>query len=273
MNRTRIRLAVASALTAAVALGGAAASADAAPRKPVKATTAKATVTKQARAAALAAKKLAAAKSTGLRQVAAKDAALVRADALVVRAALGAESTAAIRTNIAADRAYLATIKTRIFGATTLLDVNRAVAAAKVLRPQNYDQVRAIVALDNRTLAGATAQRDVIAEVSAAADAKEAEGADVTAVRQALAAATVLNDKAVADANAATAAALTVRATTDRKVDLALRNARTLASSAATALEEAEVKVAEAQAALEAATVPAEQPVTDPATTDPATTA
>lgn len=147
-------------------------------------------------------KRLAAEKRAVASQAATKDAALVRAVRAVTRAgvAVGAEDVLA---NIAADRLALAGLAADAAAATTVTDVRLVGDQVRAVRPETYSVVvnglRQAAAFEIRVADNA----DALAALGAAADAAELDGADVTAVRDLLAAASLANDEAATQAAAA----------------------------------------------------------------------
>ena len=183
-------------------------------------------------------------------QVKAKDAGLVRAVRTVTRAELvvGEDLLATIET----DRAALAALGADAAAATTVADVRAVGEQVKTVRPETY----AILVTGLRQAARAEAKvadNDLaIADLASAADAAELEGADVTAVRAALDAATLANDEALTQVYAATDAGVLLGAFSPREDRDAFAAA---VHTAGDALEVVEEQLELAAAALEALSV------------------
>ena len=149
-------------------------------------------------------KQLAGEKRKVVSLIAGEDAALVRAIRATNRAALtvgGAEVLA----NIDADRLALAELKAAAQAATTVADVRVVGAQATAVRPEIYSLVVNGLRQAARFQVLVAQNTASIAVLGAAADAKELEGFDVAAVREALTAATLANGEAATLAAAALA--------------------------------------------------------------------
>jgi len=191
---------ITAAALAAVATVGAAPTATAAPA-------AKANHTKSSQAS----KNLAVEKRTVVSLVASKDTALVRAVKNVTRANL-VVGEAEVLANIGSDRLGLAGLKAAALAATTVAEVRAIGTQVHQVRPEVYSVVvnglRQSVFFQELVAANTATFSDVAAQ----ADAKELELFDVTAVRDALAAAALANDEAAAYAAAALAKGVTLTA-------------------------------------------------------------
>lgn len=267
MKRTPARVAVVSAMTAAIALG----TVSAAEAKPAP----KASHSKQAHEnksheakshhkkshedkARAAAKKLAAVKAHVARDAAKKSTALSRVEAKVVRADLGAENTASIKSNIAADKAALSDAAANVATVNNLSDAYKAAAVVAAYRPEVYEQVRTILAIDGRLGVKAEGLNAAIADLTAKVAEKKADGADVAAIEATLADATTATFASVSAAGTSEDKALTVHANTPKRgADSALYVAKTEARKAAAAAGQAADKVEAAKAALTALDAPA----------------
>lgn len=216
MNR-RTLTAAAAGLVAAAAFGMSAQLADAAPVAKSHGHT-HVKVDKQARLLAIA-------KKTVQQEIARKDVALVRVVKDSRLRHLDATTAGTIRANATADRAALATLKSSVSAATTVADVRSVAAKLKLVRPEVYNL--AVNAATKAVYVQSRVARNAakIADLTAQADAKEAAGSDVTAVRTALADATAANNKAAEAATNATALALKLTATAT-KTDLSALNAQ-----------------------------------------------
>ena len=251
MKRTPARIALATVMTASIGLGGAAA-VQAAP-KPVAAKSAKAFKSaKVDRRAAAEHRLVAAFKKDALREVARKAAALTAAEARIVKANLGATETAAVKDNIVLDQAVLADYRASIDAAKTRTAVATIDKALNAFRVENYDQVRGLLAAQNRASFKVGVVNAQIADVTTAVDAKAAkdgdDATDVVAARAALATAKAKAAEAAAPLAAADAKALTVRATTTRKgADSAVKVAHLALARASYSLLAAQKKVVEAK--------------------------
>jgi hypothetical protein len=215
MNR-RTLTAAAAGLVAAAAFGMSAQIADAAPVAKSHAHHVK--VNKQARLLAIA-------KKTVQQEIARQDVALVRVVKDSRLRHLDATTAGTIRANATADRAGLAALKNSTSAATTVAEVRSVAAKVKLVRPEVYNL--AVNAATKAAWIQTTVARNTtkIADLTAQADAKEAGGSDVTAVRTALADATASNLKAAEAATDASELAVKLTATAT-KADLSALGAR-----------------------------------------------
>jgi hypothetical protein len=243
--------AVAAAAAVAVAIGLYAPAATAAPAGKPHATThakphAKPRVSKDAR-------RLAAEKTVVLREIAHKDAGL----AVVLKnpwlSRLDATQAGTVRANVAADRATLATLKSGVSAATTVTDVRALRAKVKQVRPEVYYVAINTVRQAARFLSAAARNTATIAALTTQADAKEADGFDVTAVRTELDAAAVANTEAGTAAAGATDLALGLTATATHA---GLDGVRTRLAVAEAALTTAADHLAAAESAVAAMVAP-----------------
>lgn len=234
MNR-RSLTAVAAGLAAAAAFGMSAQLADAAPApKPHTHTK----VSKEAR-------QLAVAKKTVLQEIARKDAALVRVVKDSRLGHLDATAAGTIRANATADRAGLAALKNTASAATTVAGARTVAAQVKRVRPEVYNIVVNAAAKAAKLQAAVAQNATEIADLTTQADAKEADGFDVTAVRTALAAATAANVEAADGATGATGLALQLTATATN-ADLSALRAHLQSADAALVVVDEQVEAAEA---------------------------
>lgn len=254
MKRTPARIAIATVMTASIGLGGAAA-VQAAP-KPVAVKSAKAVkATKVDRRAAAESRLVAVFKKTALRDIARKAVALDNVEDRIVKANLGDAETVAVQANIAADQAVLADYRASIDAAKTRNAVQIIDKAVNAFRVENYDQVRGLLAAQNRVVAKVGVVNSRIVTVTAEVDAKAAkvgeDDAQVVAARAALAAAKAKSDETVVALAAADVKVLTIRATTTRKgADNAFKVAHLVVSKASFSLLAAQRKIAEAHNAV-----------------------
>jgi hypothetical protein len=228
MNRRSLTV-VAAGLAAAAAFGLSAQIADAARPAPKPHTHTK--VSKDAHL-------LAVAKKTVLQEIARKDAALVRVVKDSRLRHLDATAASTIRANATADRAGLASLKNTASAATTVAGARTVAAQVKLVRPEVYNNVvngAAKAAMIQATVAQNATE---IADLTAQADAKEAGGFDVTAVRTALAAATAANTEAAGAATGATELALKLTATATNANLSALRAGLHTADAALVVVDE-----------------------------------
>lgn len=191
-------------------------------------------------------KRLAAEKRAVASQVATKDAALARAVRNVTRAglAVGAEDVLA---NLAADRLALAGLAAEAAAATTVTDVRLVGDQVRAVRPETYSVVvnglRQAAAFETRVADNA----DALAALGAAADIAELDGADVTAVRDLLATATLANDEAATQAAAALGTGVLLTAFSTQEERAAFSAA---VAAAGDALDVVETQLALAETAL-----------------------
>lgn len=135
------------------------------------------------------AKKLGAAKERTSRAIAHKVAKLTAVDRLLTRARLNEDSAAAVKANVSADKAALADLASKVKAATTIGEVAAVAYQAGTYRPEAYERVVRVLFVGASITVKAGALAAEMAELSDAADTKEAEGADVGDIRAALTAA------------------------------------------------------------------------------------
>lgn len=121
-----------------------------------------------------------------------KDAALVAADQYA--AGSGITDAAAVQDNVADDRAHLADLRTAAATAITLAAVRAVDAQVRQVRPEIY-----AVVVNGLRQAGhfqelAASNPALVSDLALEADAKEAQGHDVTTVRQLLSEAATANE-------------------------------------------------------------------------------
>lgn len=250
MKRTPLRLALASAVTAAIAFGTVSA-AEAKPKQPTFVKYDKKRTVKKAT------KALVAAQVQVARDASTKVAALSKVDTSVRLGRLGAVLTPQVRANIATDKANLVALVAKSSAATTVADVASVRVAVASYRPEVYHQVLAILADDVRLDAKVTGLNKAIATTAATADAKALAGGDVTAVRASLDAAAAAVTAVDVAVDKSVASALAVHANTPKKgVDSALVLAKDAKKSAAIKFAGAQKHLAIAQIALASVTVP-----------------
>lgn len=148
------------------------------------------------------------------------DRAIARTDAALARIATGDDislvdptDAAAVLGNIVADRAQLATLRDAVAAATTLADVRTLAGQVATVFPATYNVVLSTLLKAADASSAAADNEAGVADLGAQADALEAQGADVTAVRGALAAVTAADVDAAAAATAAHDLALALTAT------------------------------------------------------------
>ncbi len=270
MSRVPVRAVAATAVTAAVALT-AVSSADAAPRHsahhpavntvvhPAVHTAAHSRTSHVHRSrAASDARRLVAIKRQVARSAALKVRALTLRSARAGRAHLDTDALSAVRANIAADASVLTGYGKRVASAATISAALRARHLVATVRPALYVQAVALLAWDARTAPKLDGVNASISEVTRLADAKEADGADVTTAREAIVAATADTGTAATALAAAHAAAVTITATTPRRgVDSPVVVARVQAHHVVVALGHARAEVEQATDAVATAEVPA----------------
>lgn len=201
-------------------------------------------------------KRLAVEKRAVARQVATKDAALVRAIRTVTRASLTV-GTEDLLANIAADRLVLADLAAQAAAATTVVDVRLVGDQVKAARPESYSVVVNGLRQAAKFEAQVADNDATLIELTDAADAAELDGADVTAVRVLLDAAALANDDAAIEAATALVTGVLLTAFSSQEE----REAFSVAVAAAgAALDVAEAELAAAADAL-AALAPAPEPV------------
>jgi hypothetical protein len=187
------------------------------------------------------------------REVARKDSQLSRVLDFHGYTVLGADDAAAVSANVAADQAALAALGDQV-AATTSVDEVRAMARqVHAVRPPAYhlniNDLRRAARVQS-TLADVTT---LLADLSAAADALEAQGVDVTLLRAAIDAATqVLQDVSTA----ATTATDLARALTAVSTHADQHAALSATAAAAQALAASDAGVQAAQDALAALATP-----------------
>jgi hypothetical protein len=208
---------------------------------------------------------LAVAQRTALRRIDRKDTRLSRYADRITAAELA--DGALVLGNIAADQAALAELGTTVEAATTRAEVRALDAQVRKVHPSTYATVLSGLRLAAHFDEVVAENLVAITELTAAADAKELEGYDVSAVRTALAAAQAANDQ-VAPLTAAAVAkgvALTARSTHAEKA--AFRADLAAAGDLLDTVEE-QLQAAEDALAL-LTTLPV---VTDPVVTEPVVT-
>ena len=122
-----------------------------------------------------------------------KDAALVTASRFAADS--GIAQVAEVQANVESDRVYLAGLKTSAAAANPLAAVRAVDAQVRQVRPENYGVVVNGLRQAAHFQDLAAANLALVADQAARADATQAEGYDVTTVRQVLADATSANDQ------------------------------------------------------------------------------
>lgn len=271
MKRSKIAAVLTVTLGVALSVGATTPAATAKPHKDRPAAAAKADrghgkadKTHKTRAPKLskAERHLAAAQRTTLRRIDRLDAALTRYEDRVTEAEL--TDGALVLGNIAEDRAVLAELATTVESAATRADVRVVDAQVREVHPSTYAAV--LTGLQQAAHFDAVVAQNVltIGELSAAADAKELEAYDVSAVRAALAAADAANGQ-VTPLTAAAVAKGTVLTARSTHADKEAFRADLAAAGDLLDVVDEQLQLAEDALAL-MTTVPV---VTDPADTDP----
>ena len=200
-------------------------------------------------------KRLAVEKRKVLSHVAHEDAALARVAKKLTHAEIAAAQADAVAANVSGDRAALGDLGAAVASAATVTEVRAIGDQVRDARAQVYSQVvnrlRQAARFEHRTAANTAA----IADLTAQADAKELEGYDVTAVRDALASAATANDAAAAYTSAAVDKGLALTAFSSREDEAAFRADLAAAGESLDAVEEHLEAAADALAAM----VPAEE--------------
>lgn len=187
------------------------------------------------------------------REVTRKDAQLTRVLGFHGYTVLGTDDAAAVSANVAADQAALAALGDQVAATTTTEEVRAIAAQVHAFRPPAYHLTVNDLRRAARVQAALTDAATVLADVSAAADALEAQGVDVTALRAAIDAATlVLQDVSTAATTATDLARALTASSTHADQHAALRATAT----AATALAGSDTAVQAAQDALAALATP-----------------
>ena len=148
-----------------------------------------------------------------------KDAALARQNRVIACANLGPSLTEAVISNVSGDRDALGELGAAAQAATTLAEVRAVSRQVHHVRPEVYSSIVNGLRQTARFQEHVAANTATLDELAAQADAKELEGFDVTAVRDAIASATVANDEAATFTAAAAdrGAALTAFSTRDAR--------------------------------------------------------
>ena len=186
-------------------------------------------------------------------EVARKDAQLTRVLGFHGYTVLGSDDAAAVSTNVAADQAALAAFGDQVAVATTVEDVRAIATQVHAFRPPAYHLTVNDLRRAARVQASVTDVATLLADLSASADALEAQGVDVTVLRAAIDAATlVLQDVSTAASTATDLARALTAASTHADQHAALG----ATSTATAALADSATQVQTAQDALAALATP-----------------